>query len=174
MSYKNRLVLLSSSFLIFAAIPPAPAAQLTQEKNNQLIQQDTTKDVNRKQWSNQTVSTENVRQVQTALKSRGFDPGRTDGVMGPKTMAAVRNFQSSRGLTASGMIDDSTMNALQIKSAAGPTANAGNSPSPRQEQQIAKANPQIPETPSDIGVGPTAFDREDVREAQMALRNRGY
>src|SRR5690348_15611180 len=99
MSFKNRLVLLSSSFLIFAAIPPAPAAQLTQEKSDQQIQQDRTNDTNnRKQWSNQAISIEKVRQVQTELKSRGFDPGRIDGVMGPQTMTAIRNFQSSRGL----------------------------------------------------------------------------
>jgi peptidoglycan hydrolase-like protein with peptidoglycan-binding domain len=174
MSFKNRLVLLSSSFLIFAAVLLAPAAQLTQEKSSQRIQQDRTNDSNRKQWSNQAVSIEKVRQVQTALKSRGFDPGRIDGVMGPKTTTAIRSFQSSRGLNASGMIDESTMSALQIKPAAGPTANASNSPSPRQDPQFPDPLPQIHQSGGDIGVGPTAFDLEDVREAQMALKNRGY
>ena len=171
MSFKNRLVLLCSSFLIFAAVSPAPAAQLTQEKGSQRIQQDRTNDTNRKQWSNQTV---NVRQVQTALRGRGFDPGPIDGVMGPKTMMAIRNFQSSQGLTASGAMDEATMNALQIKSAAAPTANASNSPLPRQQEQFPQAIPQIHQSGGDIGVGPTAFDLEDVREAQMALKNRGY
>src|SRR5262245_32060416 len=174
MSIKNRLVLLSSSFLIFAAIPPAPAAQLTQEKSNQPIQQDRTNDTNRKQWSSQAISIEKVRQVQTVLKSRGFDPGRIDGVMGPQTMTALRNFQSSRGLVASGLINESTLSALQIKPADGPTARASNSPSPRQETQYPNPLPQIHQSGGDIGVGPTAFDLEDVREAQMALKNRGY
>jgi lipid-binding SYLF domain-containing protein len=174
MSFKNRLVLLCSCFLIFAVVPPAPAAQLTQEKSNQRIQQDRTNDTNRKQWSNQTVSAENVRQVQTALRGRGFDPGPIDGVMGPKTMMAIRNFQSSQGLTASGAMDEATMNALQIKSAAAPTVNARNPPLPRQQDQFPDPLPQIHQSGGDIGVGPTAFDLEDVREAQMALRNRGY
>ena len=108
MSFKNRFVILSSGFLIFAAISPAPAAQLTQEKNNQQIQQDRTNNANRKQWSSQTAAKEQVRQVQTALKGRGFDPGRIDGVMGPKTMMAIRNFQSSQAITASGRIDEPT------------------------------------------------------------------
>jgi len=174
MSFKNRLVLLSSGFLIFAAVPPAPAAQLTQEKSNQQIQQDRTNDTNRKQWSNQTVVSRNVRQVQTVLRSRGFDPGLIDGVMGSKTIMAIRNFQLSQGLTPSGMMDEATMNALHIQSATDPTTNARNSPLPPQQQFPNPIPPISQAPPSDIGVGPTAFDLEDVREAQMALRNRGY
>jgi lipid-binding SYLF domain-containing protein len=182
MSFKNRFVILSSGFLIFAAVSTAPAAQATQEKNNQQIQQDRTNNTNRKQWSKQhTSSTKQVRQVQTALKNRGFDPGSIDGVMGPKTMMAVRNFQSSQGMTASGMIDEPTLVALEIQSkpATGSTSssqtssNVGNSRLPQQGNQPPEALPRA-EAPSDIGVGPTAFDREDVRQAQMALKNRGY
>src|SRR5262245_17949714 len=113
MSFKNRFVILSSGFLIFAAVSTAPAAQATQEKNNKQTQQDRTNNANRKQWSNKTTSKKQVRQVQTALKGRGFDPGSVDGVMGPKTMMAIRNFQSSQGMTASGMIDEPTLTALQ-------------------------------------------------------------
>ena len=180
MSFKNRLVILSSGFLIFAAVPPAPAAQQTQEKNYQRTQQDRTTNANRKQWSNQTVSKEKVRQVQTALKSRGFDPGRIDGVMGAKTMMAIRNFQSSQAITASGMIDEPTLGALQIKSATGSTSNpetsgnVRNSQLPLPENQPPQAIPRTQQSAGDIGVGPTAFDIEDVRQAQMALKNRGY
>jgi len=126
-----------------------------------------------------------VRQVQTALKDRGFDPGPTDGMMGPKTMKAIRNFQSSQGMTASGMIDEATLVALQIQTApaTGSTSNPqtssniGNSQMPQQQQQNQtppEALPRTEATPSDVGVGPTAFDREDVRQAQMALKNRGF
>jgi lipid-binding SYLF domain-containing protein len=180
MSLRNRLAILSSGFLIFAAVSPAPAAQLTQEKNNQQIQQDRTNTANRKQWSKQTQSKDQVRQVQTALKSRGFDPGPTDGVMGPKTMMALRTFQSSQALTASGMIDDATLTALQIKSEPGSawtpktSRNIGNSQLPQQRNQVPEALPRTQQAPGDIGVGPTAFDLEDVRQAQMALKNRGY
>jgi peptidoglycan hydrolase-like protein with peptidoglycan-binding domain len=185
MPFKNRFVILTSGFLIFAAVPPAPAAQLNQENNRQ-IQQDRTNDTNRKQRTNQTISKDRVRQVQTALKSRGFDPGPIDGVMGPKTMAAVRDFQSGQGLTSSGIIDEPTMNALQSKAATGSATNpqrstnprtSGNVPSPQSPQPnnpTPQAMAATPQSPSDIGVGPTAFDLEDVRQAQMALRNRGF
>ena len=180
MSFTNRFVILSSGFLIFAVVPLSPAAQLTQEKNNRQIQQDRTNDANRKQWSNQTISKDRVRQVQTSLKEHGFDPGPIDGVMGPKTVLALRNFQSGQGLTSSGMIDEPTMNALQIKPLAGSitntqtSGNLSNSQSPRQDNQMPPAVPRTEQAPGDIGVGPTAFDLEDVRQAQMALRNRGF
>jgi len=94
--------------------------------------------------------------------------------MGSKTTMAIRNFQLSQGLTPSGIMDEATMNALHIQSATEPTTNARNSPLPP-HQQFPTAIPPISQEPaSDIGVGPTAFDLEDVREAQMALRNRGY
>src|SRR5262245_36705042 len=137
MSLKNCAILISC-FLIFAAVSPAPAAQATQQKNNQQLQQDRTNNANRKQWSNQTESKSQMQQVQTALKSRGFDPGPIDGIMGPKTMMAIRNFQSSQAMTASGMVDDATLAALQIKSQTGSTSaplTSGNVGKPRLPQQ---------------------------------------
>lgn len=39
--------------------------------------------------------TEGTRQVQRQLAKRGYDPGPVDGVAGPKTQRALRNFQQS-------------------------------------------------------------------------------
>lgn len=40
--------------------------------------------------------TEGTRQVQQQLAKRGYDPGPVDGVAGPKTQRALRNFQQSQ------------------------------------------------------------------------------
>lgn len=40
--------------------------------------------------------TEGARQVQQQLAKRGYDPGRVDGVTGPKTQRALRDFQRSK------------------------------------------------------------------------------
>ena len=53
-----------------------------------------------------------VRQIQTALKAYGFDPGPIDGNFGSKTMAAVRKFQASRHLTQDGIVGPKTWTAL--------------------------------------------------------------
>jgi len=39
-----------------------------------------------------------VRDIQTALSSKGFDPGGIDGIWGRNTIKAVRAFQSANGL----------------------------------------------------------------------------
>src|SRR4051794_18786008 len=45
---------------------------------------------------------ENVKKVQEALKDKGQDPGPIDGVMGPKTKAAVKSYQSANNMKATG------------------------------------------------------------------------
>ena len=49
-----------------------------------------------------------VRNAQQTLRDKGFDPGPIDGVMGPRTSAAVRDFQSKENLTATGQLDADT------------------------------------------------------------------
>ncbi|WP_206524659.1 peptidoglycan-binding protein [Devosia sp. 1566] len=42
--------------------------------------------------------------VQQALAAAGFDVGSVDGILGPKTRAAVRSYQSSKGIQATGLL----------------------------------------------------------------------
>ena len=53
-----------------------------------------------------------VRDAQIALRDAGYEPGRIDGVMGPKTRAAVREFQASHGLPQTGRLDETTQERL--------------------------------------------------------------
>jgi hypothetical protein len=53
-----------------------------------------------------------VRDAQIALRDAGFEPGRIDGVMGPKTQAALREFQASYGLPQTGRLDSTTQERL--------------------------------------------------------------
>src|SRR5216117_3050723 len=65
----------------------------------------------------------NVRTAQQALRDQGYNPGPIDGVMGPRTSAAVLDYQTKEGLTASGQLDDATMDKLGVRgaSSASPT-----------------------------------------------------
>jgi peptidoglycan hydrolase-like protein with peptidoglycan-binding domain len=56
-----------------------------------------------------------VREVQQALQSKGFDVGPIDGVMGPRTSAALREFQQQQGLKGSGRLDRETLSALNVR-----------------------------------------------------------
>jgi len=51
--------------------------------------------------------------VQARLKNLGFDPGPIDGKMGPRTQAALREFQESHELKQSGRENEETMKLLQ-------------------------------------------------------------
>lgn len=52
--------------------------------------------------------------AQSRLKSLGFDPGKADGIMGPKTKDAIKAFQSEKGLDADGSLTDATQELLQF------------------------------------------------------------
>ena len=54
-----------------------------------------------------------TREVQLALKAAGFDPGSTDGRMGPRTRTAIRDFQLAHGLEADGKVGPRTWNKLE-------------------------------------------------------------
>jgi peptidoglycan hydrolase-like protein with peptidoglycan-binding domain len=70
---------------------------------------------------------EHVKAVQQALKDKGHDPGAVDGVLGPKTQAALKDFQSKEGLKASGRLDAETMSKLGVPAKAGAAADTGGS-----------------------------------------------
>ncbi|MBU0746227.1 MAG: lytic murein transglycosylase [Gammaproteobacteria bacterium] len=54
-----------------------------------------------------------LRQLQTALNSKGFDAGTPDGVMGPATRAGLRRFQQSIGAVADGYPTAALLERLQ-------------------------------------------------------------
>lgn len=51
--------------------------------------------------------------LQNALTSLGYSPGKADGDYGPSTEAAVKEFQTAKGLTADGVVGPQTLAALK-------------------------------------------------------------
>jgi len=54
-----------------------------------------------------------VLEVQQLLIKRGYQPGTADGLMGPRTKAALKKFQADVGLPATGLFDEKTLQKLQ-------------------------------------------------------------
>jgi peptidoglycan hydrolase-like protein with peptidoglycan-binding domain len=52
--------------------------------------------------------------IQTQLARWGFYAGAIDGVPGPETLQAIRDFQQERGLRPTGRLDNWTLQALQV------------------------------------------------------------
>lgn len=55
-----------------------------------------------------------VKTVQQKLKNWGYYTGKVDGIYGSKTVAAVKYFQRTNGLTADGIVGSKTAAALGI------------------------------------------------------------
>jgi len=87
-----------------------------------------------------------LRTAQQELKDRGYYSGGVDGVAGPATHAALRDYQRDRSLKVTGRLDARTLASLASESAAAVVQNAS----------------------------PSALPAMDVSTAQQELKNRGY
>jgi peptidoglycan hydrolase-like protein with peptidoglycan-binding domain len=55
-----------------------------------------------------------IKSVQTALNNAGFNVGNADGRWGPETRKALKDFQNSKGIRASGRLNQNTITALGL------------------------------------------------------------
>ena len=74
----------------------------------------------------ETLSTTQIKNIQTKLKRWGYYTGSVDGIYGSKTTAAVKYFQRKNGLTADGIVGKKTAAAMGI-SLSGSTSTKQNS-----------------------------------------------
>jgi peptidoglycan hydrolase-like protein with peptidoglycan-binding domain len=65
-----------------------------------------------------------IRQAQEALKNKGRDPGPIDGILGPRTVAALNDYQKAEGWTPTGRLDPKTMESLGIQVPPTPKSSA--------------------------------------------------
>jgi peptidoglycan hydrolase-like protein with peptidoglycan-binding domain len=77
--------------------------------------------------ASQNLSQDEIRQVQQALDSKGFNPGPVDGRLGPETKSALNQFQQKQGLQQTGTADEETLAALGVG-----TGTTGQAPSSQQ------------------------------------------
>jgi len=77
-----------------------------------------------------------TRAAQEALKTQGFDPGPVDGIMGPRTQAAVSDYQRKNELPVTGMLDEATKAKLEVRSTRStdvPAASPTTQPDPKKQ-----------------------------------------
>ena len=71
-------------------------------------------------------SGEEVKQIQTKLKSWGYYTGAIDGIYGSGTYQAVKKFQQNNGLTVDGIAGSQTLSALGINSSSNSGGTSSN------------------------------------------------
>ena len=64
------------------------------------------------------ISKADLRQAQTQLKTMGLYTGKIDGLWGPRTRAAVGQFQAQNNIPQTNMLDSRTMEQLHSRSGA--------------------------------------------------------
>lgn len=65
-----------------------------------------------------------VKQIQTILKQKGYYFGNIDGIFGTATRTAVRNFQKANGLTVDGIVGKKTLAKLGINGSGNSSSSA--------------------------------------------------
>ena len=79
-----------------------------------------------------------TRAAQEALKTQGHDPGPIDGRMGPRTRAAINDYQTKNNLPVTGTLDEATMTKLNVRSSRAadvPAASPTSQPDPKKQTQ---------------------------------------
>jgi peptidoglycan hydrolase-like protein with peptidoglycan-binding domain len=64
------------------------------------------------QMAAQQLNQQQVRELQNLLQEKGFNVGQVDGIIGPKTRDALRQFQGSEDIASTGNPDNETLRAL--------------------------------------------------------------
>jgi peptidoglycan hydrolase-like protein with peptidoglycan-binding domain len=93
-----------------------------------------------------------VMAMQQALKDKGHDPGPIDGVMGPRTKAALMGYQKKEGLKATGRWDDETATKLGVRMSAADKETVTPSASPATPSAPSAA--PTPSTPAGTSTAP--------------------
>ena len=99
-----------------------------------------------------------VRDIQSALRQMAMYDGSVDGVAGPKTLAAIREFQKRAGLEPNGEAGAPLLDAIRTASI----------PAPKLKVVKAKPETQTPLASESNAASP------DVAKIQTALKRLGY
>lgn len=83
---------------------------------------------------------DDVRTLQERLGALGFDVGRVDGIFGPRTARAVREFQANYGIPSDAIVGRSTLRALAGLPALGGATSAA---ALREREELRRFGPTI-------------------------------
>ncbi|MBF0304115.1 MAG: peptidoglycan-binding protein [Alphaproteobacteria bacterium] len=103
----------------------------------------------RRQGAGPAVAPDLIRSVQTQLQQQGYQVGQVDGIYGPQTQAALRQYQQDQGYEASGRLDQQTVLALVGGGPQQAEMPQGQDQQDQQGQQGQQGQGQGPRTGSD-------------------------
>jgi peptidoglycan hydrolase-like protein with peptidoglycan-binding domain len=87
------------------------------------------------------LTADEIREAQTQLKAAGFDAGVADGIVGPRTIEAIKRYEAARGWSISGDADLRLLNALRASKPSypypAPPSSSATPPTATPDMQLA-------------------------------------
>lgn len=114
-----------------------------------------------------------VARMQQLIRNAGIEVGPIDGIFGPRTLAGVKAYQSSRGLTVDGVVGPQTWGALNRSAplAQRPgAADGGDSFTPGGGRRVAAYVNGQPRTITVVPVGNGQYLRADAARAWQRMQ----
>ena len=109
------------------------------------------------------LSKSEILTVQRKLKAKGFNPGPLDGLYGPKTAAAIRNFQQANNLPVTGVLTYDLLSRL--------TAPAPASPNPA-AYPSRPVQTSVPQSPTKVGSGAVPYYPTQPQIVQVPVQSK--
>jgi peptidoglycan hydrolase-like protein with peptidoglycan-binding domain len=160
---------LMASMVLFVAF--AIAQQSDNPQSEPAMQQSQSGSQQEMSPSAMTKDPNTVKQVQQALSSQGFNAGPADGKWGSKTKSALKKYQKSQGMEASGQLDQQTMASLGVSGAAAggqsgsEESGAGGQSGDMQDQQSAPSGQPGDVQDQQSAPGGSSSDMKDQQSA---------
>jgi peptidoglycan hydrolase-like protein with peptidoglycan-binding domain len=122
------------------------------------------------------VSRQQTMEMQRALTARNLYQGKADGVWGPKTESALRNFQTQNGLEVTGTLNEPTARALGIDSTTMDRQPVSGTDTPAAPPSSGTATPHSQPQLEDgaTSVQLSSLSQEQAREMQQRLQLLGF
>lgn len=130
-------------------------------------------------------SAEQIKQLQRELAARGLYQGGVDGIVGPKTRAALRNFQVQQGIATNGL-NQETADALGLDlerqpvsgTEQGSTAAGVRQPGTEQQSEGVREAERSTQAgsvrSSSAGLELSTLSAEQIKQVQQFLQEVGY
>jgi peptidoglycan hydrolase-like protein with peptidoglycan-binding domain len=109
----SHLLIAGATAVSFSAF----AADEQKSQDPQQPQAQSSQSQEQSQGAQQSMSQETVKQVQQKLSAAGHQI-EVDGIMGPKTQAALKEYQQKQGMQATGQLNQETLAALGVSEGA--------------------------------------------------------
>ena len=101
-----------------------------------------------------------VRDIQSALQDMAMYDGTVDGIAGPRTLAAIRDFQKRAGMEPNGKVGEPLLDAIRTASVPAPKLKMAAQPKPAPSEKSSKQE--------------NAIQADDLQRVQAALKKHGH